>query len=390
MNKITLITKKSILLFFIVSIIYFAVLGSQQTIGFSNWLWVRLGNFVVDVYDPQRAYNGTTLFADNSDLEKPRIVEVDMRGKVVWKYDLKKHKDNLLDKFPELVRFLPILPQYTRAEDVERLPNGNILFILGKGRGESLGLFEISQEGEIKWYYIDRQLSHDVDRLPNGNTIFMRGWVDKGYNHVVEIDADGNKIWSWDGIGRFGHTDYPDANIEGWMHANAVTRLKNGNTLISLRNFHRVVVVNQQGNVVKEFIFKLGMEEVQWPQHPMPHEPEVLHNGNIVVALTGPNVVWEFATGRFWELPVLERKVVHSPIWHWEHPEGTEWGGPYGHVRDANRLPNGNTLLVEGTKLIEVTPDNEIVWQLLNPSTFFPCWFYKAQRIGSDGSIWGH
>jgi hypothetical protein len=33
-------------------------------------------------------------------------------------------------------------------------------------------------------------------------------------------------------------------------------------------------------------------------------------------------------------------------------------------VRDANRLPNGNTLITGTTKIIEVTPKNEIIWQL--------------------------
>src|SRR4030042_2338178 len=33
-------------------------------------------------------------------------------------------------------------------------------------------------------------------------------------------------------------------------------------------------------------------------------------------------------------------------------------------VRDADRLPNGNTLITTPTRLIEVTAEGEIVWEL--------------------------
>ena len=33
-------------------------------------------------------------------------------------------------------------------------------------------------------------------------------------------------------------------------------------------------------------------------------------------------------------------------------------------VRDANRLLNSNTLITGSTKIVEITPEGEIVWQL--------------------------
>jgi hypothetical protein len=59
-------------------------------------------------------------------------------------------------------------------------------------------------------------------------------------------------------------------------------------------------------------------------------------------------------------------------------------------IRDANRLPNGNTLITGHTKIIEVTPDGEIVWQFaLKGITLVGIdaparGFYKADRISAQ------
>ena len=58
-------------------------------------------------------------------------------------------------------------------------------------------------------------------------------------------------------------------------------------------------------------------------------------------------------------------------------------------ARDTNRLPNGNTLIIGLTAIVEVTPEGEIVWQLtlgvtLDPSRAAGLGFYKAERIGAE------
>ena len=60
-------------------------------------------------------------------------------------------------------------------------------------------------------------------------------------------------------------------------------------------------------------------------------------------------------------------------------------------MADANRLPNGNTLITGATKVIEVTPEGKIVWQLTLRGVTFDredssaLGFYKAERIGIQG-----
>jgi hypothetical protein len=51
--------------------------------------------------------------------------------------------------------------------------------------------------------------------------------------------------------------------------------------------------------------------------------------------------------------------------------------------RDADRLPNGNTLVGDSrnSRVLEVTPDGEVVWEL-----FAPYLVYDVERLPGDGS----
>lgn len=59
------------------------------------------------------------------------------------------------------------------------------------------------------------------------------------------------------------------------------------------------------------------------------------------------------------------------------------------YISSAQRLPNGNTLITEGSDghLLEVTPDHEIVWEFVNPyfknfaGTFKSNMIYRAYRV---------
>jgi hypothetical protein len=296
----------------------------------------------VDIYHPEKAFNGTTLFADNHNPDKPRIIEVNMRGGIVWEYIIPSH-----------------LKHYNNPGfDVEWLPNNNILFLLPR-----YGVFEIDRNGKVIWSYLDGKVSHDADRLPNGNTLVVWGGRDEiGDAQVKEINKEGKIVWSWRAKDHFYKLPYKDIYREGWTHTNAAQRLPNGNTIISLRNFHLVVEVNPQGQVVRT----IG-EGIFHNQH----DPEILPNGNILVAnqrVPHRAIEIEPFTGRIvWQSTGFERE--NAP------------------VRDADRLPNGNTLITGSTRIVEVTSDGEIVWQLrLKDKTFGreesrTLGFYKAERI---------
>ncbi len=140
-------------------------------------------DITVDIYYPEKAYNGTTLLPDNHNSVASRIIEVNMSGEIIWEYQIPQN-----------------LKQYTNPGfDVELLPNDNILFLLpGKG------VYEVNRSGDTVWSYLDNKVSHDADRLPNGNTLVVFGNNDKaGDAQVREISPEGKIVWSWYARGHF-------------------------------------------------------------------------------------------------------------------------------------------------------------------------------------------
>ncbi len=306
--------------------------------------------YKITTHDSSKAYQGTTIFADTSS-STHKIVEVDMDGNIIWEY-----------KIP-ISLYRGRQGKRNGLNDVELLNNGNILFNI-----QLVGAYEINRNGEVLWQHIDNQMSHDIDRLNNGNTLYVQGWVDKGEKHVVEVDGEGNEVWSWDGMGDYNKKPFSKHNFQGWIHVNAVTRTGDGNTFISLRNFNRFIQVNKNGELVREKIFG-GKKGKLLKKKIGPHDPEVLSNGNILVPLTAVNKVIEVGS--------------EGKVWEYNDPIGRK---PSTSIRDANRLPNGNTLIAKYNKIVELDKNGNIVWELVVPSVRHSKkdhhkYIYKATRI---------
>ena len=72
---------------------------------------------------------------------------------------------------------------------------------------------------------------------------------------MIELNPLGKEVWSWDAIPAYDHHPYIGVENQGWIHVNAITRLSNGNTLISLRNFNTIAEITQDGHVLRETVF---------------------------------------------------------------------------------------------------------------------------------------
>lgn len=306
----------------------------------------------VTVYNREKVWPGTTLLNDNHDAERPRIIEVNMLGEVVWEYVISR----------DLWEGEPLRAM---DKDVELLANGNILFGL-PGRG----IFEINRDGEVVWSHLDEKISHDVDRLPNGNTLYNFGGTDTVDDaQAKEVSPDGEVVWSWHAKDHFDREPYRGIDDHGWTHNNAVERLENGNTLLSPRNFGLLVEVDPSGSVVRTMGEGLLNKA---------HDPELLPNGNILVANhRKPQAAIEFNpdTG----------EVV------WQYAPTFKGKGKFvTPLRDADHLPNGNVLITGYGIIYEVTREGEIVWQLVlkDKQTALEGWhnlgFYKAQRVSAN------
>ncbi len=298
--------------------------------------------FEVDVYKPGKAWPGTTLFADNHDPARPRIVEVNMLGEVTWEYVLPDE-----------------LKEFTHpGEDVEPLPNGNLLVLF-----PWKGVYEITRGKEVVWKYLNRKVSHDADRLPNGNTLIAFGGGDTMEDmQVKEVSPGGEIVWSWRAKDSFNREPYSGIFNEGWTHTNAVTRLPNGNTLISPRNFNLLVEVDRSGRVIRTIGDSLIESQ---------HDPEVQPDGNILMI------------NQALPMSAIEMAPNGTILWKLVIPDPN--ANP---VRDANRLPNGNTLITGVDRILEVTPDKELVWRLRLKGIVYTDkqlaraqGFYKAERV---------
>jgi len=318
---------------------------------------VEEAQYVVEVYDPDKAYPGTTFFTDSSG--DPRVVEVDMNGNVIWEYYLTQE----------------MIPQGAIVGfDAELLPNDHIILTIS-----NTGLFEIDREGNILWSYLDPDVSHDADLLANGNILYVFGNNDGVDDAAVkEVNRDGEIVWEWHLKNHYLERFPPEVYAwEGWGHCNAVQRLSDGTTMVSIRNFWLTTIVDSGGNIVREY---------DWSSYGEcnPHEPQIYEDdGTMIVSLQIDS-------------PYAAVKIdLETGLELWTYPaEGLRT------TRDCNILPNGNVLLTTvdtgGTAdyveddistLIEVTPDGEIVWQLKLagiPVGRKPGWFFKAERIPQD------
>ena len=303
-------------------------------------------NFSVTIHNAEKAYQGTTFFVDKY-ADPDKIYEVDMEGNVVWSLNIPK------DYAGEQI-------------EAELLPIDTVLVVAVNRK-----LFEIDRQGNILWSHDDEKISHDADRLSNGNTIYVYGMGDQKTDaQVKEITPQGELVWEWYAKDYFNHEPYSEISPKensGWCHTNSVTRLDGGNTLISLRNFNMIVEVDQSGDIVNT------IQDIA----ESPHDPEVLTNGHILAA-------HQTAT---YHAAMEINPETNEVLWEYGFTNMKDFP-----VRDVNRLPNGNILITCSTRIIEVTHDKEIVWQLeltkdiLEPGGSATLGFYKAERISPSKS----
>ncbi len=126
---------------------------------------------------------------------------------------------------------------------------------------------------------------------------------------------------------------------------------KKGNILISSRDMNTVGIVD------------LESEKLIWSWGPRiinkQHHPTFLENGNILIFDNGRIK----KQSRVIELDPIKEEIV------WEYKDNPPEQFFTSSMGASQRLENGNTLITESAKgrVIEVTPDNEIVWEFLNP-----------------------
>jgi hypothetical protein len=264
--------------------------------------------------------------------------------------------------------------------DVDPLPNGNLL-VVSVVPGTTV-VYEFDPDtGDRLWTErFDLPDVHEVD-LINGDELLVAGINydednSSGDRVFVYNRTRGEVTWEW-----YFRNHYPGdvaggVGSEDWTHVNDVDRIGEGEFLVSVRNFNQVIAVNRSTKAIELRLGRDGDHETLYEQH----NPQYLEADDGTPTI----LVADSENGR-----VVEYERVGGPPGEGEWARTWSVSGGLAWPRDADRLPNGNTLIVDSLnhRVIEVTPNGEIVWE-----TFVPWGTYDAERVayGDEGrAIYG-
>jgi hypothetical protein len=338
-----------------------AAAGSTRTAGIDQNPIRRRGTGL-RALDAERASAGLTLFTGGDGT----VYLIDLLGKVVhtWKMPYP----------PGLYGYL--------TDKGTLFYNGKIPSETFLGRAPFKGgvALEADWNGKLLWEVRQEDHHHDGRLLKNGNVLLLcatelpdelakrvqggrpgtevggKMWAD----YLVEMTKDGRTVWEWR---TWEHLD-PAKNVitaiqdnrSEWTQGNAVIELPDGNLLASFRNISTVIKIHRQSG---EVVWKLGAPPLSGQ-----HAPTPLANGNILIFDNGPHRLDQsFPFSRVIEVNPLTNEIV----WKYQESIPSNFFSP--RIANAQRLPNGNTLINEGWfgRFFEVTSEGEVVWEYVNP-----------------------
>lgn len=313
-------------------------------------------------YASQSCYRGYTVYAN---IRGQDAYLIDMEGRICHRW----HSD-------EGINYAYLLP------------NGNLLLIT-RGLGDPAGtgglggsgaaLLELDWDGNIVWAYRDIMLHHDFERLPNGNTLAlaweplseeMTAQVRGGYQNpdgpqqmygdvVKEITPQGDEADIWRSFEHLSFEEDTICPLEGrreWTHGNTLNVTADGDLLVSYRSTSTVGIVDRTTGA---FRWKWGPGNISHQ-----HQPTSLDSGRVLLFDNGSHRLAPSTNySRVIEVDPESNEVA------WEYRGDPPISFYSYQISGAQRLPNGNTLICEGAagRLLEVTPNHQIVWEYINP-----------------------
>jgi hypothetical protein len=314
--------------------------------------------------NPAKASPGLTLFP-HSAAQGGAVSLIDLRGKIEHTWTL-----------PYLIHYGYLTEKGTLFCN-GKIPNNTPLGKTGSHCGVVL---EADWNGKVLWEVRQPDHHNDGRLLPNGNVLLVcatalpdavaekvrGGRVEPGENakmegdYLVEMTQHGRTVWQWNS---WEHLDpaidvitaIQDDRAE-WTHANGIHELPDDHVLLSFRNTSVVINVDRKSGKI---VWRLGAPPLSGQ-----HAPTPLANGNILIFDNGPHRLDESLNfSRVIEVQPATKKIV----WKYQSPVVTGFFSP--RISNAQRLPNGNTLINEGVfgRFFEVTTDGETVWEYVNP-----------------------
>lgn len=199
-------------------------------------------------------------------------------------------------------------------------------------------------------YVVANKINHDVPEKKWLAEAKRHNWIDPNrstHSHLLYIyDRNRDEItWEYRFVDHYPRTA-GDGYENDYTHLNDVDAVQNGSAfLLSPREFDRVLLINRS---TKETEWELGEEDNYDILHEQ-HNPVLLSSDppTVLVADSENDRIVEYQrVGGEWERT-------------WLYADGLDW------PRDADRLPNGNTLIADtgNDRVLEVTPNGQVVWE---------------------------
>jgi len=218
------------------------------------------------------------------------------------------------------------------VHDLWKLPNGNILFA-----GPATGVVEVSPDKKVVWKF---------DNVRKGHKIFSCQPLDNG-NVLIAADGPKPRVIEVNRVGAIVRKTPVKAKGMGSLRLARLT--KAGTILVPARKYRKVHEYDENGVLIREF--------------PVPGDPFLavrLENGNTLVSCGDGHTIVEVDPND---------KIV------WQIKENDLPDNPLRFVAGFQRLPNGNTVIVnwgghghvgKQPQIFEVTRDKKVVWQVFD------------------------
>lgn len=331
--------------------------------------------FVINVNNnpsPGRVFYCNQQEMDESDTNSfPTIIESD--GTLVWT------RDQGIDGHDFKLQHNGYLSYYRYGYAWWRIldSNYNVIDSVQCGNG-----YESETNGHDVQMYAD---GHILLMALNDQTIDMTAYggqpnaTVKGLI-IQELDENRDVVFQWRSWDHFLFTDannftpLTNSNVD-YVHGNAVERDFDGHIMISSRNMDEITKINRETG---EIIWRMGGENNQFtfvndniPEHfRMQHDIRRIANGNVTLLNNGNYLPEQVSSAKEYHLDEVNK--VATLVWYYQHPDvnGTKVFAKGS--ANAQRLPNGNTMISWGTitfnkglpNMTEVDPDKNIVWEM--------------------------
>lgn len=300
------------------------------------------------------------------------IQEISPRGQIVWEYS---YVDN----------------KVRQHHDIEPLPNGNVLILAWELKTQN----DLNAVGASVRNHPDKKVwaEHIVEVRKSGPRSGYIVWEWHAWDHLVQnTDKSAANFATPSRMPQRIDVNYNPRRIADWHHANSIDYNPLSNQIVlSLRNLGEIWVIDHSttteqaasssGGLMRrggDLLFRwgnpaaygssapqilFGQHDARWIPGDKPGDETitVFNNGNMRHKQSD---VIEIKPAYYLRSTQLDAKVVWSYL--------DRGGKPFyaDHISGAQRLPNGNMLICEGTagRLFEVNAHGKTVWTYTHAS----------------------